>query len=179
MATDEEPNVPPAWEADAFAQLYRRNERSMLAFLMRRTGNPEVAADLASEVFAAALLAWRRGASAPDNERAWLYGIAQHKLIDSFRRGRVEDEARRRLGMRPTVISDASLAEIEALTTEEPLLELVQELPVDQRAAITARVIEERSYGEIARELQLSEQVVRKRVSRGLAWLRGAVGDGR
>lgn len=151
----------------------------MAGFLMRRTGSAELAADLTSEVFAAALIAWRRGQWAGEDERAWLFGIAQHKLIDSYRRGQVEDQARRTLGMRPTTISDASLAEIEALTAETPALELVAELPVEQREAVRARVIDERSYPEIAAELQLSEQVVRKRVSRGLARLRAAVGEER
>jgi RNA polymerase sigma factor (sigma-70 family) len=179
VADAEEPDVLRPWDPDAFGQFYRRHERAMLAFLMRRTGDAELAADLASEVFAAALLAWRRGVAAPDSERAWLYGIAQHKLIDSYRHGRVEDEARRRLGMRPMATSNASLVEIEALTAEAPVLELVRALPAEQRVAITARVIDERPYGEIARELRLSEQVVRKRVSRGLARLRSAVGEGR
>lgn len=172
----EAPDVQGSWDADAFGELYRRHERSMAAFLMRRTGSAEVAADLTSEVFAAGLIAWRRGAGPGVSERAWLYGIAQHKLIDSYRRGRVEDEARRQLEMRPTVISDESLAEIEALTAETPALELVAELPAEQRVAVTARVVDLRAYEEIAQELCLSELVVRKRVSRGLARLRAAMG---
>ena len=35
-----------------------------------------------------------------------------------------------------------------------------------------ARIVEERSYAEVARELKTSELVVRKRVSRGLSALR-------
>jgi RNA polymerase sigma-70 factor (ECF subfamily) len=167
---------PGDWDPEAFGDLYRRHERSMAAFLLRRTRSAELAADLTSEVFAAALLAWRSGAAPRVDEQAWLYGIAQHKLIDSYRRGRVQDEARRALEMRPTVISDESLARIEALTAETPVLELVGGLPAAQRAAVTARVVDEREYGDIAAELKLSEQVVRKRVSRGLARLRASMG---
>ncbi|MGH2930562.1 MAG: sigma factor-like helix-turn-helix DNA-binding protein, partial [Solirubrobacteraceae bacterium] len=47
--------------------------------------------------------------------------------------------------------------------------------PTDERAAVRARVIEEREYGEIARSLGCSEMVIRKRVSRGLARLRASV----
>ena len=170
---------PGDWDPDAFGELYRRHERAMAAFLMRRTRDPELAADLTSEVFAAALLAWRRGATPGVDERAWLFGIAQHKLVDSYRRGRVEDDARRQLQMRPTVITDESLARIEALGAETPALELVEQLPAEQRAVITARVLDDRPYEEIAQELELSEQVVRKRVSRGLARLRAAMGADR
>jgi RNA polymerase sigma-70 factor (ECF subfamily) len=168
-----------SFDPEAFGDLYRRHERSIAGFLMRRTASPEVGADLTSEVFAAALLSWRRQARPAIDERAWLFGIAQHKLADSYRHGRVEDEARRRLGMRATEISDESLVRIEALTAETPALALVEHLPAEQRDAITARVIEGRDYGEIASELRLSEQVVRKRVSRGLRRLRQTIGGGR
>jgi RNA polymerase sigma-70 factor (ECF subfamily) len=172
------PATPAGWDPAEFSELYRRHERSIVGFLMRRTGNAELAADLTAEVFAAALLAWRQQARPASDERAWLFGIAQHKLIDSYRRGRVEDDARVRLGMRATLVSDESLRQIEALTAATPALELVEELPAEQRAAITARVIDERDYREIASELQLSEQVVRKRVSRGLRRLRQTIGGG-
>jgi RNA polymerase sigma factor (sigma-70 family) len=91
----------------------------------------------------------------------------------------VEDEARRRLGMRATVVSDESLAQIEALTAATPALESVERLPAEQRVAIMARVIDDRDYSEIASELRLSEQVVRKRVSRGLRRLRQTIGGER
>jgi RNA polymerase sigma factor (sigma-70 family) len=167
------------FDAEAFAAFYARHERAVATFLMRRTGRAELAADLSSEVFAAALIAFRGGGEPAANEQAWLYGIAQHKLIDSYRRGRVEDDARRKLGMRPTVIDDESLQAIAALTAETPALELVAALPEEQRAAVTGRVIEERPYDELAASLGLSEQVVRKRVSRGLAQLRAAMGGQR
>jgi RNA polymerase sigma factor (sigma-70 family) len=166
------PVTPASFDPEAFGELYRRHERSIAAFLLRRTGSAELAADLTAEVFAAALLAWRRGARLVLDERAWLFGIAQHKLVDSYRRGRVEDDARRRLGMRATLVSDESLAQIEALPAETPSLALIPQLPAEQRVGITARVIDERGHSEIASELCLSEQVVRKRVSRGLQRLR-------
>jgi RNA polymerase sigma factor (sigma-70 family) len=56
------------------------------------------------------------------------------------------------------------------------MAELVRELPHDQQQAIQARVIEERGYREIAAELETSESVVRKRVSRGLAAIRKRLG---
>ncbi len=40
---------------DAFAELYDRYEAALVGYLLRRTGDVEVAVDLASEDFAAAL----------------------------------------------------------------------------------------------------------------------------
>jgi RNA polymerase sigma-70 factor (ECF subfamily) len=50
--------------------------------------------------------------------------------------------------------------------------ELMNGLPGEQRQAVQARVLDELAYGEIARRSGTSEQVVRKRVSRGLATMR-------
>jgi RNA polymerase sigma-70 factor (ECF subfamily) len=57
-------------------------------------------------------------------------------------------------------------------------LGLLAELPREQRSLVTARVIEERSYDDIAGEQKLSQSAVRKRVSRGLASLRTRLQEG-
>jgi RNA polymerase sigma-70 factor (ECF subfamily) len=48
-------------------------------------------------------------------------------------------------------------------------------LSEDQRAAVSARVLHERSYEAVSRELGVSQQAARARVSRGLRALRRAV----
>src|SRR5918996_5293043 len=94
-------------DADSFAELYRRHARQIAGYLMRATGNAEVAADLTAETFAAALGA--RGRYRPERGAplSWLYGIAGNKLNDWRRRGYAEDRARRRLGLeRPSLTED-------------------------------------------------------------------------
>ena len=49
---------------------------------------------------------------------------------------------------------------------------MLDELPAAQREALTARVVDERDYRDIAAELECSEAVVRQRVARGLKTLR-------
>lgn len=51
--------------------------------------------------------------------------------------------------------TDADLRRIEALAGGTEVVSLVEELPADQRRAVRARVVEERGYGEIARELEI------------------------
>jgi RNA polymerase sigma factor (sigma-70 family) len=160
---------------DAFAELYDRYETALIGYLLRRTGNVEVAVDLASEVFAAALRAAHRYRPAPDRTAAaWLFTIAQNILRDSIRRGRVEARARRRVGIREAVAyGEDELERIEALASQPDwAMRLLESLPEDQREAVRERVLEERSYREIATDLRTSELVVRKRVSRGLDTLR-------
>lgn len=110
--------------------------------------------------------------------QAWLFAIAQHKLANSRRRGRVEDRARRRLGMAPVALEDEDLERIERLTGRgEVAMQALAGLPADQREAVLARIVEERDYGEIAADLRCSQSVARKRVSRGLARLRDQLGE--
>ena len=71
--------------------------------------------------------------------------------------------------------TDADLRRIESFAGQVKVASFVDDLPIDQRRAVTARVLEERDYEEIAGELAISEAGVRKRVSRGLAALRGRV----
>jgi len=53
----------------------------------------------------------------------------------------------------------------------------VELLAPDQRDAVRAHFVEDRSYAEIASAQHVSEAVVRKRVSRGLAALRERIGS--
>jgi RNA polymerase sigma factor (sigma-70 family) len=162
-------------DGQAFATFYRRHLPAVVGFLLRETGDREVTADLAAEVFAAAFLVARRfrprGAG---SARPWVLGIARNKLRESRRRGRVEDRARRRLSFEPEVLEDEDLARVEELAAAPAgaVVELVETLPERQREAVRARFLEGRRYGEIAKTLNCSELVARQSVSRGLARLR-------
>jgi RNA polymerase sigma factor (sigma-70 family) len=100
-----------------------------------------------------------------------LFAIARHKLSESLRRRRVQDEARRALAMQPIELDEEAI-EILELTADAPALDLLPNLPAEQGQAIRARYVEGRDYGEIASELRCSESVIRKRASRGMAALR-------
>jgi len=163
-------------DAEAFAVFYRRHLSAVVAFCRNATGSADTAADLTAEVFAAALSAAPRYRPEQDSAIAWLRGIARNKLLDSRRRGRVEDATRRKLGMASLAIEDDDLRRVEELAAvgqvARSLSAVVEHLPADERTAIQARVVDERAYEEIAAELRCSESVVRQRVSRGLARVR-------
>jgi RNA polymerase sigma factor (sigma-70 family) len=167
-----------ARDAEAFTVFYRRHLPVTLAYLMRETRDPELAADLAAEVFAAVLLTAHRYLDHGLTATPWVIGIARNKLLMSLRRGRVEAKARLRLGFEPVALEDADLARVMAMADDGagPLRALVDELPDDERRAVLSRVVHARSYQDIAGELSCSEMVVRKRVSRGLARLRQRLG---
>jgi RNA polymerase sigma factor (sigma-70 family) len=156
----------------ALSIFYRRHLPAVLRFLLRETADPEVAADLAAEVFAAVMLGARRYRPQHATAGPWVIGIARNQLGASRRRGRIEDHARRRLGFEPAELEDPDLERVIELAGGGAVARLVQQLPPDERRAVVERVVRERDYPEIASELRCSEMVIRKRVSRGLARLR-------
>jgi RNA polymerase sigma factor (sigma-70 family) len=160
----------------SFEMFYRRHAERMLCYFVRRTHDAELAADLTAETFAAALASRRRYRHDAGTANAWLFGIASKKLVDAQRRGYAERRARRRLGMQRLELTDDDIARIEGLVGLESAT-LVDALVPDQRVAVQAHIVDERDYADIAHELAVSEAVVRKRVSRGLAALRHRIGS--
>jgi RNA polymerase sigma factor (sigma-70 family) len=166
-----------AGDAEAFATFYRRHLALVVAFGLRCTGDPEATADLVGEVFATALSRCADYQPLHDTAAPWLVGIAHNKLRESRRRGRVQDEIRRRLQIRPLALADDDLRRVEELASigDRTLSAALEQLPRSEREAVRGRIVDEREYHELATELQCSEAVVRQRVSRGLRRMRASV----
>lgn len=163
---------------EAFGVFYDRHARTVLEYFVRRTRDAEAAADLTAETFAAAIVARRHFHPGPLPAAAWLYGIANHKLVDFQRRGRAEDRALRRLGVERPPLGEEDVR-LAALMAEEVSTQLLASLPEDEQQAVRAHVIEERGYPEIAAAAVISESAARMRVSRGLSRLRALMGGHR
>lgn len=164
-----------AGDREAFEVLYRRHVGAVTGYHLRRTRSPELAFDLAAETFATVVVASSKFDPALGSGIGWLFGIAANKLREALRRGRVEQEARLRLGLEPVSLTDADIErvdELASLVDERRLTQLLDLLPTEQRDAILAHVVDDRSYADIAKNLKCSEAVVRQRVSRGLRTMR-------
>jgi RNA polymerase sigma factor (sigma-70 family) len=85
-----------------FEEMYAANCGPIMGYVLRRTGNPDDAADVIAETF---LTAWRRLDAVPpgDEARLWLYGVAR-RVLANHRRGE-----RRRV-----VLADRLRAELTA-----------------------------------------------------------------
>ena len=160
----------------AFAVFYKRHLPVVVAYLRRRTAGPEMAADLTAEVFAAALVACPRYRPGEAPAVAWLLGVANNKLRESARRHRVAAGARLQLGLAEIAFVEDDVALVDELADAGALaLGHLAELPVEQRQAVWRRIVDEKSYDRLARELDCSEALVRQRVSRGLRRLRARI----
>jgi RNA polymerase sigma-70 factor (ECF subfamily) len=170
-------------DAEAFSELYRREGEKVLIFLTRRTWDGEVALELTAETFAIALRSWRRvGSLVAEQQRAWLFTVARRQLSRYLRRAAVERRAVTRLGLQIPSPDPDDLALIEQRAglaeLRETLARELARLNRGQREALQLRIVEERSYEEVASALQISEQNARARVSRGLRSLARALESG-
>lgn len=154
-----------------FGEFYSRHVDGVAAYLGRRVRRGDLVLDLTAEAFARALERREQFDPARGPAIAWLLTIAHSLLVDTVRVRRVAADARRRLAMEPRFLDDEGIAAIERRTSGslEQALEL---LPPEQRDAVRRRVLDEETYPEIASDIEVSEQVVRQRVSRGLSTLR-------
>ena len=166
-------------DPDAFAVLYDRHVGQLFSWARARVGDH--AADLTAEVFARAWLCrssfrdQAAGSASP-----WLFGIAQNVLRDSLRKRRVEDRARKRLGLPPAVGADPAYEAIEGrLSLPEAALHAIQQLPEAERELLDLRIVQERSYLDIADRLRCTPAAARLRVSRTLRRLNLALGGQR
>jgi len=166
-------------DADAISRLYRLHAETMLGFFMRRVYEPEAAMDLVAETFAGAFADRRRFRGSSDEEAAaWLYAIARNRLSDFLRRGRLERRALLRVGFQRRALTDDEYDRIEELAALGELRgQIAAELDLlgsEHRSALQLRVVEQRSYPQVAAALGVSEQAARARVSRALSTLRGS-----
>jgi len=175
VRSDEELLEATRREPGAFAVFYRRYARLVLGCAMRRLGDAELAADVTSEVFAAALAASGRFDRSRGSARSWLFGILANQVGSALRRRSADSRARRRLGMEPVLLADDQRAWVEQLAGEQDaalVRRLLAELPARERVLLEQRVIGGRGYEQLSAEFGMSEPALRKRVSRGLALLR-------
>jgi RNA polymerase sigma-70 factor (ECF subfamily) len=139
--------------------LYRRD---VYRFLLRRTHDHHEAEELTQQVFADAASALSR-AGPPRSMQGWLYAVAERRLIDELRRRE-----------RVTKLVDLLAAE-PLVTAGEPtqtLADAVAHLPDRQRHVVLMRIVEGRTYREIARVLGCNEAACKMRLSRALRRLR-------
>jgi RNA polymerase sigma factor (sigma-70 family) len=173
--------IKRSWDVpEVFGVLFERHADPMLAFFARRTLDAEAAAELVAETFAEAFSSRRRFRDQGVDGAAWLYGIGRNLLSHYFRSGAVEARARRRLGMPERTVNEDDYDRIEELIDFQDLAKEIRDalsdLPEDQRDAITLRVIDGRSYSDLAEALGCAEQTARARVSRGLKRIASQLG---
>jgi RNA polymerase sigma factor (sigma-70 family) len=148
---------------EAFAELVRGYERLVLAAALRRTGDAELARDVAQQVFAT-LAAKARLLTGRKNLAGWLYCAANHIAMRAACR-----EARLR---RKQEALGESVDTHPRTAAEWPLIEeALAALAAKERESLILHYFQDLSYPQIATLLGIEEAAARKRVSRALQQL--------
>jgi RNA polymerase sigma factor (sigma-70 family) len=160
-------------KADGFVALYRRESPMLLTFCARQVLDAETALDLVAETFAQAFRGRTGFRGTTEVEaRAWLLTIARRQIARFLRKGALDRRLVQRVGFAVPAMAPDEIAEVERRAGLPELrtalgAELAK-LTVEQREALRLRVVEERSYEEVAQSLGVTEATARARVSRGL-----------
>ena len=160
-------------DADAFGAFYHRHARAVYRSLLNDCGDPDVALDLTAETFARALqsIGRFRGVRV-ESGRAWIHAIARSLYLQYERECRIEDRARRRLGIleatRLHADDDSVVARADAEASRERLADVMHGLPEAQQSVLRLRIEDEATYDEIAIRLGCTPAAARQHASRGM-----------
>jgi len=150
------------------AEGLRRHYDLVFRYVRRRSRSQSDAEDTTQEVFADAAAALTRQAALTEQQTlAWLYTVAQRRLVDEARRStRRIDPVDVPLELAPTPESEYG----PGVTAE--IVHALRELPEPQREVVLMKVFEGRSFAEIAKRLRITEAAAKKRCVRGLEAVR-------
>jgi RNA polymerase sigma-70 factor (ECF subfamily) len=182
------PNAPPepltdtlaaarAGDEEAFSGIVREHHRRIHSLAYRMTGSIQDADDLAQETF---LRAWRqlRSFRGDSSLATWLHRIALHLSLNWRERASSRQRTRDayEAESRPTAHGGDDGGDLEAERNRR-VVEALQRLKPDFRAAIVLTVYEGLNHAEAASRLGCAETTVSWRVWRGRRMLRAWLAD--
>jgi RNA polymerase sigma factor (sigma-70 family) len=147
-----------AGDDDAFEAIYDRYYRSLLAFCRHMLGSRDAAEDALQHSFASAYTALRGGDGVIDL-RPWLYAIARNRCLSALRAQRDEVPADE-VDLRPRAL-DGLAGEIQMRADLRDLVDDLQRLPDDQRAALVLFELGDQSHEQIAQVLGVRREKVK------------------
>ena len=150
----------------------------VVATLIRRTGDWDLAEECAQEAFAEALTVWERQ-GVPDRPGAWLTTVAGNRAVDRLRRARRGTELLQQLGHDPSTREDEMHDPNDEPAIEDDRLRLIftcchPALAIEARVALTLRTLAGLTTPEIARAFLVEDAAMAKRLTRAKAKIASA-----
>jgi RNA polymerase sigma-70 factor, ECF subfamily len=139
--------------------------REVFRYVRRRVRSVEEAEDVTQDAFASAAAALTSSAADAPPPLAWLYTVAQRRIIDEARR----NGHRRAL---PLELVEPESPPDYGNSTRDVLAAGLAAMPDGQRRVVVGRLLRGQSFAELARDVGASEEACRMRFMRGLQQLR-------
>jgi RNA polymerase sigma factor (sigma-70 family) len=160
-------------DREAFGQIVERYQSLICSLAYSACGNLARSEDLGQETF---ITAWQalKELREPSKLRAWLCGIVRNLAANAIRREQRRGGAAESLNIAAEVTAAAADPAIQAITNEESSLlwRSLAGLTENYREPLVLYYRQGQSISEVAQSLNLSEDVVKQRLSRGRAMLR-------
>ncbi|ODU00760.1 MAG: hypothetical protein ABS79_02845, partial [Planctomycetes bacterium SCN 63-9] len=158
---------------EAFEEVVRRHQSMVCAVAYNACGNVSLSEDIAQETF---WTAWRnrRALAQPALLRSWLCGIARRLGQNTGRReARQADSPIALDAHREPAIDEPDPSDAAATREEESLVwQTLEQIPDTYREPLILFYREDQSVAKVAAALEISEDAVKQRLSRGRAMIR-------
>lgn len=153
-----------------FKQLFDNYFDTIRSFIFYRSGNTDMASDMAQDVF---IKVWeKRGQlNNHNNLKSLLYKMANDMVISNYRKNTTRLDFEQNI----TVFNDSSLSPEDELAFEElssSYAKALEQMPETQRVVFLMSRNDELKYSEIAECLDIGVKAVEKRMSAALQYLR-------
>ena len=155
-------------QSDDLSKLFEEHNRALHSFLMMRTGNEQEAHEVAQEAYVRLLQLHRPGAVS--FLRAYLFKTAANIAVDRARQRVARGRLDRRHASEDFVDRLSPDRSLMATQELELLEKALYELPPKYRQAFVMHRFEDRTTGEIARELGIQKRMVRNYISRTMIY---------
>jgi RNA polymerase sigma-70 factor (ECF subfamily) len=160
-----------AYDEEALSELYHRHANAIYRYVYYRVGDQAVAEDLVGDIFVRALEGLPTYQDTGRPFEAWLYRIAQARVVDHYRRKNV-----RRVAPLDEGLPAGDTADLDRLVALQDdirrVWEALQDLTEDQQQVISLRFIAGYSTAETSDALGKTEGAVKALQHRALASLR-------
>jgi RNA polymerase sigma-70 factor (ECF subfamily) len=154
----------------AIAEAFTAEWGRVVATLIARTGDWDLAEDCAQQAFAEAVRRWP-GDGVPDRPGAWLTTVARNRATDRLRHERMRSERLREAASTLSTTSEDDMVDVDEGPITDDRLRLIftcchPALPLEGRVALTLRTLAGLTTAEIARAFLVSEETMAKRLVR-------------
>lgn len=160
-----------AYDPEALTELYRRYANAIFRYVYYRVGDQPTAEDMVGDIFVRALEGLPAYQDIGSPFGAWLYRIAQARVVDYYRRQNTRRATSLDEGLAASEKTDPDRL-ISAQDDVRRAWQAVSRLTDEQQQVISLRFIAGHSTAEVARLLGKTEGAVKALQHRALASLR-------
>lgn len=155
----------------AFEEIYKRYSRDVFYQVNQMLRDTDASKDLVQDLF---ITIWTKSQNIQEDTKlgGYLYIAAQNRVLKFIQKGKVKSDYLRSLSEYAAELNLTTIENIDARELQKLIDQEIANLPERMRVVFELSRNENLSYQEIASQLDISQNTVRKQVSNALRILR-------